>query len=450
MSKDIRIKKGVDIQLIGQAEMKLEKAPRSAYYSIKPTDFHGVVPKLHLRAGAKVDVGTPIFYDKNTPDVNFVSPVSGEITEIKRGAKRKMLEIIIKADAQDEFVDMGSINLDSCSREDLIQHLMKAGVWPSVRQLPYAVIADPTIVPKNINVSAFNSEPLAADDSFMIEGKAEAFQKGIDVLKKLTSGKVNLNVKAGANSSTVFSNAQGVDKNTFSGPHPAGNNGVQIHHLNPVNKGESVWYLRPQSVVAIGNLILNGKYDPTKIVAVCGEQANNPKYYEASLGAAVSDIVGNSAKSDNVRLISGTVLSGDQVQKEDHINFYANELTIIEEGNEPEFLGWALPGFGKLSLSKTFLSWLSPKKEYSVNTNLHGEERAYVVTGQYEKYLPMDIYPVQMIKAALALDIEALEELGIYEVSPEDFALCEFSCTSKMEVQQIIRKALDLVKKELS
>ncbi len=450
MSKDIRIKKGVDIQLFGQADLKLENANRSTYYTIKPTDFTGVTPKLHVREGAKVDVGTPVFYDKNSPDVNFVSPVSGEVIEIKRGAKRKMLEIIIKANAQDEYVDMGSINLNSCSREELLQHLLKSGVWPFVRQIPYAVIADPSITPKDINVSAFNSAPLAADDSFMIEGQGDAFQKGLDALKKLTSGNVNLNVKAKTNSSTVFSNAQGVSKNTFAGPHPAGNNGVQIHHLNPVNKGEVVWYLRPQAVVAIGNLLLNSKYDPTRIVALCGEEVSQPKYYKTVQGANVSDIVGKSVSNDNVRFISGDILTGEKVEKDAHINFYSNELTVVAEGNEPDFLGWALPGTSKLSLSRTFLSWMTPKKKYSVNTNLRGEERAYVVTGQYEQYLPMDIYPVHLIKAALANDIELMENLGIYEVTPEDFALCEFACTSKMEIQAIIREALDLVKKELS
>jgi len=450
MSKDIRIKKGVDIQLFGQADLKLENATRSTYYTIKPTDFTGVTPKLHVREGAKVDVGTPVFYDKNTPDVNFVSPVSGEITEIKRGAKRKMLEIIIKADTQDEYVDMGSINLDSSSREDLLQYLLKSGVWPFVRQIPYAVIADPAITPKSINVSAFNSAPLSADDSFMIEGQGAAFQKGLDALKKLTSGNVDLNVKAKTNSSTVFTNATGVTKNTFDGPHPAGNSGVQIHHLNPVNKGEVSWYLRPQAVVAIGNLLLNSKYDPTRIVALAGEEVSKPQYYKAIQGANVADIVGNSVSNDNVRYVSGDVLTGEKVEKDAHINFYANELSVIAEGNEPDFLGWALPGASKLSLSRTFFAWLTPKKKYSVTTNLRGEERAYVVTGQYEQYFPMDIYPQQLIKAALANDIELMEELGIYEVTPEDFALCEFACTSKIEIQEIIREALDLVKKELS
>ncbi|MGB0427746.1 MAG: NADH:ubiquinone reductase (Na(+)-transporting) subunit A, partial [Flavobacteriales bacterium] len=313
----------------------------------------------------------------------------------------------------------------------------------------YAVIADPSIQPKFINISSFNSEPLAADDSFMIEGKAEAFQKGIDALAKLTSGAVQLNLKGKGNNSTVFSQAKNCTINTVSGPHPAGNNGVQIHHLNPVNKNESVWYLRPQGVVAIGELLMTKSYNPTRLVAVCGEKASETSYVEAIQGAKAADLLAG-ASMDNTRLISGTVLTGQQIESEDSINFYANELTLIEEGNEAEFLGWVLPGLGKLSLSRTFFSWLNTKKKYSVNTNLHGEERAYVVTGQYERYLPMDIHPVHLVKAAMANDIELMENLGIYEVSPEDFALCEFACTSKIEVQQVIREALDLVKKELT
>ncbi|MCT4666082.1 MAG: Na(+)-translocating NADH-quinone reductase subunit A [Flavobacteriales bacterium] len=450
MSREIRIKKGVDIPMIGKAELKMEEAPRSSVYSIRPDDFHGVTPKLHLKAGAKVNVGTPIFYDKNVPDVNFVSPVSGEIQEIVRGAKRKIMEIVIKADAEDQFEDLGTINIETSSREDILNYLLKSGVWPMIKQLPYAVIADPAFVPKNINISAFNSAPLAADESFMVEGESEAFQMGLNVLAKLTSGKVHLNLKGKGNNSTVFTNAQGVVKNTFSGPHPAGNNGVQINKLDPINKGETVWYTNPQGVVAIGKTMMNGKYDATKILALCGEEIKEPKYYRAIQGAQVKDILGNQVKGDNVRLISGDVLTGLKLEGESAINFYGHELTVIPEGNHHEFMGWTTPNPKKYSLSRTYLSWLMPGKKFSFHTNLQGEERAFVVSGEYEKYFPIDVYPVQLIKAALARDIEVMEGLGIYEVTPEDFALAEFACTSKIEVQEIIRQALDLVKKELS
>jgi Na+-transporting NADH:ubiquinone oxidoreductase subunit A len=449
MSKDIRIKRGVNIPVMGKADLSMEIAPRSKRYTLRPDDFHGVTPKLHLREGAKVEVGTPIFFDKNVPDVNFVSPVAGEIKEIKRGAKRKILEIIIEADSEDSYLNLGSL-ANNAGREETLQYLLKSGVWPVVRQVPYAVIADPAITPKAINISTFNSEPLAADESFMIEGQAEAFQAGIDALAKLTSGKVNLNINGKGNTSTVFTNTNGVVKNTITGPHPAGNNGVQIHHINPVNKGETVWYVKPQDVVTIGNTILKGQYDASKIVAIAGESVENPKYFKAIRGAQVSDVLNATKYADNSRIISGTVFTGLKVSEEEHINFYANEINIIPEGNTSDFMGWATPNPSKFSLSRTYLSWLMPSKKYSMHTNLNGEERAFVVTGEYEKYLPMDVYPVHLVKAALCRDIELMESLGIYEVTPEDFALVEYACTSKIQVQEIIREALDLVKKELS
>lgn len=450
MSKDIRIKKGVDIKLHGAPEKVLADAPRSEFYAIKPTDFHGVIPKMHVKVGDHVDVGTPVFYDKNNPEVNFVSPVSGEVVELKRGAKRKLLEIIIKADSTDNAVDYGKTNVDRASREELIAHLLKSGTWTFMRQIPYAVIADHTMNPKAICVSAFNSAPLAADENFMIEGKEKDFQTGLDALKKLTQGSVYLNVNGKGNTSTVFTKATSVERNHFSGPHPAGNPGVQVHHLNPVNKGEAVWYIFPQDVAAIGSLLNTGNYNAERIICTAGSEVKNPQYYKAIQGAAVKDILKAGVKSDNARYISGDVLTGSQIDADSNVGFYDHELTVIPEGNQQEFMGWLLPGLNKFSLSKTFLSWMTPNKTYDVNTNLHGEERAYVVTGEYEKVLPMDIYPVHLIKAALINDIDQLERLGIYEVTPQDFALCEFACTSKMEVQDIVRKALDLVKQECS
>ncbi len=450
MSKDIRIKKGVDIKLQGSAEKVLVAAPRSESYTLKPTDFHGVIPKMHVKVGDHVDVGTPVFYDKNNPEVNFVSPVSGEVVELKRGAKRKLLEIIIKADATDTAIDLGKVNVGSMSPEALIAHLLKSGTWAFMRQIPYAVIADHTKKPKAICVSGFNSAPLAADENFMIEGKDKDFQTGLDALKKLTQGPVYLNLNGKGNTSTVFTKATSVERNQFNGPHPAGNPGVQVHHLNPVNKGEAVWYIFPQDVAAIGSLLNTGNYNAERIVCTTGSEVNKPQYFKTIQGSAVKDLLKDGLKSDNVRHISGDVLTGNQVTAEGNISFYGHELTVIEEGNQPEFMGWMTPGLNKFSLSKTFLSWLTPNKTYTINTNLRGEERAYVVTGEYDKVLPMDIYPMHMIKAALIDDIDQLERLGIYEVTPEDFALCEFACTSKMEVQDIIRKALDLVKQECS
>lgn len=450
MSKDIRIKKGVSIKLTGTADRVYANIPASEYYVVKPSDFTGLTPKLTVKVGDKVQAGSSLFFDKENPSVIIASPVSGEVSEIRRGEKRKILAVVIKADAEISYKEFSKSEAKDLSREQIIEQMLAAGVWPFVRQRPFAVIANPTDMPKAVFISAFDSAPLACDSDFVLHGMEKEFQAGLDIVTKLTEGTTHLNIDGNSNSSSVFTNAKGVQINKISGPHPAGNVGVQIHHLDPINKGEVVWYMYPQDVIAIGKLFSEGKYDASRLVALAGSQVEKPRYYRSMQGASIAAMTEGNIKDGESRFISGNVLTGTQISADGNLGFYHNEISVIPEGKEQDFLGWLLPGFNKFSLSRTFFSWMNPKKEYALNANMNGEERAYVVTGQYEAVLPMDVYPQHLIKAIMIGDIELMENLGIYEVAEEDFALCEFACTSKMPVQEILREGLDLVRKECS
>ena len=450
MSKEIRLKKGLNINLLGEADKVYASVKPTERYVVKPTDFHGLTPKLAVKVGDKVKAGTTLFFDKYNDKVNFSAPVSGEVIDIVRGAKRKILEVVLKADAVIEYEHFISDSAKSISREQIIDTMLKSGIWPFVRQKPYDIVANPTDMPKAIFISAFNSAPLTIDNDFALYGMDELFQKGLDYIVQLTSGKTHLNIDGTTNPSKVFTGAKGVVINKISGAHPAGNVGIQVHHIDPINKGEVVWYLQPQDVIAIARLFTEGKYDVSRIVALAGSQVKKPKYYRTIAGATVANLLFDNINEGDNRIISGDILTGQHIDVNGTLGFYDTTITVIEEGKEQEFLGWILPGLHKFSASKTFLSWLNPSKKYTLNANMHGEERAYVMTGEYEKVLPMDIFPAHLIKACMIEDIELMENLGIYEVSTEDFALCEFVCTSKIEVQTIIRNALELVRKENS
>lgn len=448
MSKDVKIRRGVNIKLKGEADKVHANFPISNTVALRPSDFAGMVPKLMVKQGAPVKAGTPLFYSKADERVLFTSPVSGEVAEIRRGDKRKLLEVVILADKEIQYESFATGDIASLSREQIIETLLKSGCWPYVRRRPYDVIANPDEMPKAIVISAFDSAPLAPDNDFIVHGEGEMFQSGLDVVSKLTTGKVHLNVSGNDKASDEFLNAKGVQINKFSGPHPAGLPGVQIHHLDPINKGECVWVLNPQDVLTIGRLFKTGKYDATRIVALTGSMANNRKYYKTIQGVNIGQFVQGNLEDGSKRIVSGNPLCGVAVQENEHLGFYDYQVTVLPEGDKPEFMGWIAPGFSKFSLSRSFPSWLMPNKKYDLDTNQHGEERAFVVTGEYEKVFPFNIYPVQLLKAMVTEDIERMEALGVYEVSPEDFALCEFACTSKIEVQRIVREALDLVKTE--
>jgi Na+-transporting NADH:ubiquinone oxidoreductase subunit A len=341
-------------------------------------------------------------------------------------------------------------DLKSLTKENVIEKMLKSGTWPLIRQRPYSVIADPADEPKAIIISAFDSSPLAPDMSYLIDGLGNEFQAGIDAMNKLTSGKIHLNLREGNMAATIFSSATGVQLNYFKGPHPAGNVGVQIYHLDPINKGDIVWYLDPQAVVTIGKLFLEGKYDASRRIALVGSEVDKPQYFKVISGCNIFPLVKDSRLSTNIRYISGNVFTGQPIEKDGYLGFYDRQLTLIPEGNYHEFLGWAMPRLNKFSFSKSFFSWLTPNKKYSLDTNINGGHRAFVFTGEYEKVFPMNIYPMQLLKAIMVKDIDLMENLGIYEVDEEDFALCEFIDSSKTEMQAIVREGLDYLRKELS
>ncbi|MEQ9187107.1 MAG: Na(+)-translocating NADH-quinone reductase subunit A [Cryomorphaceae bacterium] len=447
MPKNVKIRRGADIKLMGAAERIKGDAPFPSSFAIKPTDFHGLTPKMVLKEGAEVKAGQEIFHDKYNEQIKFTSPVSGEIAEIVRGAKRRILEVRIVPDQEQRFESFDVS--DTGSAEKVKQLLMLGGYWPMIKQRPYDIVANPEHKPKAIFVSTFDSSPLAPDYDFVLHGQNEPFQKGMEALTKMTEGKVHLTSRAGTGNETVFASVNGVEKNTISGPHPAGNIGVQIHHIDPINKGEVVWTVNAQHVVMIGKFLMTGKPDFSKSVALVGSEVEKPRYLTTITGASMKSLVEGQISSGDNRIISGNVLTGDDAGLDGYLGFYHNAVTVIPEGKEPQFLGWLAPNFHKFSLSRAYFSWIMPGKKFRLNTNQNGEDRAFVISGQYESVLPMDIYPVHLIKAIMTNDIEKMELLGIYEVAPEDFALCEYACTSKTPVQEILRDGLDLAQKEL-
>jgi Na+-transporting NADH:ubiquinone oxidoreductase subunit A len=449
MSTVTKIKKGLDIKLIGEAE-KTIKDLVTDQFAIKPTDFIGVFPKMLVKEGDTVKAGTPVFKDKYRDNIVFTSQVSGKIKEIKRGAKRVLLEIKIEADGKNEAIDFKAEDPNTLNREKVIQKLLDSGVWPFIRQRPYSVIANPADKPKAIFISTFDTAPLAPDNDLIVHGHGDEFQTGLDALSKLTEGKIHLNIDANATHSKVFTNSKGVQINQFAGPHPAGNVGVQINKIDPINKGEIVWYLYPQDVLTIGRLFSSGKYDATRILALTGSEVLRPAYFKTLIGAAIEPLVKGNVTDIEKRYISGNVLTGTQIDLDSYMSFYHSQATIIPEGNYYELFGWALPGFNKFSVSRSYPSFLFKNKKYRLDTNYHGGERAFVMTGEFEKVFPFDIYPLQLIKAIMVEDIDLMENLGIYEVDEEDFALCEVIDTSKTNIQEIVRKGLDLMRKEMS
>ncbi len=427
---------------------------RVSEYALTPDDYIGVTPKLLVKVDDTVKAGTPLFFDKKHPEILFTSPVSGTVTAINRGEKRKILNIIIRPSQEREYEEFNVPKAEELTAESLKELMLKSGLWPFVIQRPYGIIADPADTPRDIFVSGFDSAPLAADFDFILQTSGDDFAAGIEAIKKLTPGKVHLGLSDESHSKIFAKLEDKVQIDTFSGPHPAGNVGVQIHHVAPINKGETVWTMDVHSLIFLGRLLKTGKLDMSKVVALAGACVEKPRYYRIISGARVDSITEGALKpvkeGRSVRVISGNVLTGKKIAEDGFVSFYANTVTVIPEGDYYEMFGWIAPSLNKFSMSHSYFSWLTPKKSYNLDTNLNGGQRALVVSGQYEKVLPMDIYPVYLIKAILAGDIDKMENLGIYEVIEEDLALCEFVCTSKTEVQQIVRQGIDLLIKELN
>ena len=450
MSNDIRIKKGLDIKLVGEASLTKGDAIKSNFYSIKPEDFHGLTPKLLVKAGVKVKAGEPIFHDKSNDSIQFVSPVSGEVIEIMRGDKRRILEIKIQADKSQTFFDHEKLEVKSAKKEAIKAKLLASGCWPFVMQRPYDVIANPEQTPKGIFISAYASAPLAANFDFVLTGKQAELQAAVTALSKLTDGNVNVSVSKYSHS--PFTNLEDVVTHKVSGPHPSGNVGTLINKIDPVNKGEVVWTVTPQDLVIIGEVLLTGKFNAERIVALVGSGIQEPRYLVTKIGSEIATMVYDRGieKDANVRIISGNVLSGKEIKPDGFLGYYSNVVTVIPEGDDYEFFGWNKPVFEKVSTSRALtFSWLTPNKKFDLNTNTNGEHRAFVLTGTYEEVFPLDIFPMQILKACMYQDLDEMEALGMYEVAPEDFALTEFVCVSKQPHQKIIREGLDLMLKEI-
>lgn len=450
MSNDIKIKKGLDIKLEGEAEKATENAIVSNFYAIRPEDFHQVTPKLVAREGDKVKAGSTVFYDKSDESVKFVSPVSGEIVEIERGAKRRILTIKIKADKEQVYEDFGKLDVQSANAEAVKSRLLESGCWAFIKQRPYDVVAKPNGMPKSIFISAYASAPLAADLDYTLQGKEAELQAAVTALSKLTEGAVHVSV--GKNGNSPLANLNNVTVHKVSGPHPSGNVGTQINKIDPINKGEVVWTVNAQDLVIIGELLLTGKFNAERVIALAGASVKKPRYFRTKIGSEVSTMIYDNGvdKDGNDRIISGNVLTGKQVKPDGYLDYYSNIITVIPEGDDYEFFGWNKPVFNKISTSRALtFSWLSPNKKYNLDTNTNGEHRAFVVTGSYEEVFPLDIYPLQILKSCMYKDLDEMEALGMYEVAPEDFALTEFICVSKQPHQKIIREGLDLMLKEI-
>ena len=459
MSDTITIRKGLDIPMDGAAELRLTDARSISTYAVKPTDFVGLTPRLVVEEGDTVNAGDALFVDKHDERIRFTSPVDGKVKAIVRGEKRKLLEVVVERgpESHSAVFDIPK------TADELKATLLQCGLWTMLRQRPFGIVAKPDDKPKAIFVSAFVSAPLAPDYDFALQGKEMFFAKGIEALSALTDGKVHVcfrpNQKLAeqltSSNASHFSiiNSQ-LSIHFIKGPHPAGNIGTQIAHIDPINKGEIVWTMNAQDVAVLGELVTTGVYRPEKVVAVAGPQLNGPHYYRIIAGACMEPIVAaqiSNTENDTThyRVISGNVLSGTPIAANGFISAYDSLISLLPEGDYYDFMGWLMPGFRKFSFSRTFLSGFTPKlMKWKHDTNLHGEERPFVVTGSFEKVFPFDIYPLQLIKACIVGDLDLMENLGIYEVEPEDFALCEYIDTSKTDIQAIIRNGLELARKE--
>lgn len=453
MNRVIKLRKGLDLSLAGQAKGFVQDNKLSTTFAVKPTDFIGIRPKLSVKVGDEVKAGDPLFFDKNNEAVQFCSPVSGEVVEINRGAKRVLEEIVVLADKKIAFKKFDTKSAVDEGQDSVKNALLSSGVWAHIKERPFNRVANPASNPKGIFISCFNSAPLSADENVVVDEDKEAFQTGINALSKLTEGNVHLGLPYGESVSSVFEGTMNAEKNYFEGKHPAGNVGVQIHHINPINKDDVVYTLTPQDVLVVGRLFLNGIYDTSKVVALCGSSFKENKYIKTYSGAQIKSFTENGLKEGDNRIISGNILSGEAVNADSYLGFYDNTITSIPEGKESEFLGWLLPTYERPSASRAFV-WLKRlfakgrADGFNVNANMHGEERAYVVSEQYDKVVPMDIMPTQLMKSIMANDIDKMEQLGIYELVEEDMALCEFVCTSKIPVQKILRDGLTFIEKE--
>ncbi len=447
MAEVIKIKQGLDINLKGKAELVYGSCEIPVDFAVKPEDFEGLTPRVAVKPGDHVTVGSEIFHDKEYTGLKVTSPVSGEVVAVNRGDRRKLINVEIKSDGKFESASFEKANPNSLSAEEVSDRIFNAGFGAFIRRRPFDVIANPAEKPVKVFISTFDSAPLAADYSFTLKGQEKNLQTGIDALVKMTSAKVYVGLDAKIQDSP-FKGLSNCTAYEFDGPHPAGNVGVQINHVAPINKGEVVWTIKPEIVAAIGKAFNEGVIDFSRNIALAGSKVSSPCYYKTVYGAKISSLVNGKIDAGNARIISGNPLTGTQVSADGYLGAFDNQISVIPETKEDELFGWIMPRFNKFSANKTYFSWLFGKKEYDIDTNIYGGERAIIVSNEYDKVFPMDIYPEYLIKAIIAQNIDKMIDLGIYEVAPEDFALCEFVDTSKLKLQKIVREGLNYLRKE--
>mgnify|MGYP005841103253 CR=1 FL=1 len=444
------LKQGFDIKLRGEAEPVIKNLPVSRF-ALMPTDFYGMspIPKIDVEIGQNIKAGDVLFYDKKRPEVKYVSPVSGEFVELRRGEKRSIAELIILADKEIQYKKFNPPNLETADKSEIIAFLAESGGMTLINQRPFDIVPGIDDEPDNIFISTFDTAPLAPDMNFVVSGRESDFQAGLDVLVKLTKGKVYLGINAKEkNISKAFAEARGVEIHQFAGKHPSGNVGVQMHHISPLLLGKKAWTLGVQEVITLGALFTKGIFDAGRLVAITGHECKENFYAATYIGASIQELLKDNISGDNVRIISGDVLTGKTVNGDHFLNYRSDQITVITEGNKYELFGWLLPLKPRPSASRTFPNFLFPNYKFKADTNTHGERRAFVVSGQYEDVLPMNIYPQHLMKAILAKDIEKMEGLGIYELTEEDIAICEFVCTSKAPLQEILRDGLEYIKEQ--
>lgn len=448
MANVIKLRKGLDINLKGKAAKQKFSVKAAAQYALVPDDFVGMTPKVVVREGDKVKAGDALFVNKKQTDVKFASPVSGVVQAVVRGDRRKVLRVVVEADKDQQYVDFGQKQVASLDGDAVVKALLEAGLFGYINQLPYAVSTTPDQKPRAVFVSALRDMPLAGDFEYELQGNEEDFQTGLTALSKVAPVYLGIGAKQ---TSKALTEAKDVEVNVFDGPCPAGNVGVQVNNIAPVNKGEVVWTVDPTAVIFFGRLFRTGKVDLRRLVAVAGSEITKPEYAEVLVGQPIADLLeGKLVAKDHVRIINGNPLTGRKATMDDFVGGHTSEITVIPEGdNVDEMLGWILPRTNDFSVSRSYFSWLFGKnKEYALDARVKGGERHMIMSGEYDKVLPMDIYAEYLIKAIIAGDIDRMEQLGIYEVAPEDFAVAEFVDSSKLELQHIVRQGLDMLRKE--
>ena len=445
MANVIKLSKGLDIHLQGKAEEKLIQLKSKGQYALAPDDFEGVTPKVVVKEGDHVKAGDALFVNKQYPEVKFASPVSGTVSAVVRGERRKVLCVKVNADAQQEQVDFGKKDVAKLDSKGIIDALLEAGIFGYINQLPYAVSTNPETMPKAIFVSALRDKPLACDFDYEVKGQEQNFQTGLTALSKIAKTYLGCGVHSS------LENYKDVEVTVFDGKCPAGNVGVQVNNIAPVNKGEVVWTIGdPTVVLFIGRLLNTGKVNLTRTVALCGSEVKKPCHVEMLVGEELATLLANSYDADHhVRIINGNVLTGRQIEKDGFLGAHSSEITVIPECDDAdEFAGWIMPRLKQFSVNRSYFSWLQGKKAYALDARIKGGERHIIMSGEYDRVLPMDIYGEYLIKAIITGDIDKMEQLGIYEVSPEDFALAEFVDSSKLELQRIVREGLNNLRKE--